>query len=163
MSMCLKSRIAGLALGALIVLVSDAPAQAGGNPKKFGGTITSETVPGTTVVDGAISSSLRTLTGDLAPFGEASGYIVQNVNETNLQFYGFFILSNQHGMVFGYLTGQLVPTDATFTSFHVYENVYLTGGTGKFEGISGSGTGVGLALSTGTSTEYESGTYTQGR
>ena len=159
MSMGLESRIDGLALGALLVFGMAAPAQAG--HKKFEGQVTSETIPGTTVVNGTTSSSLRTLTGDLEPFGKASGFIVQNVDETNLQFFGFFILSNEHGTVFGYLTGQLIPTDATFTSFHVLENVYLTGGTRKFAGISGSGTGVGLALASGTSTEYESGTFTQ--
>src|SRR5258708_25095203 len=127
MSMSLKSRIAGLAPIALIVFAMAGPARAG-HPQKFEGQLTSQMVPGTQVLNGTISSSLRTLSGHLVPFGQASGYIQQNVDQTTLQFYGFFILSNKEGSVFGYLTGQLVPTDATFTSFYVFENVYLTGG-----------------------------------
>jgi hypothetical protein len=162
MSMSLKTRTAGLALGALIVLGMAAPVRAG-HPQKFEGQLTSQTIPGTQVLEGTISSSLRALSGHMAPFGQASGYIQQNVDQTTLQFYGFFILSNKEGTVFGYLTGQLVPTDATFTSFYLFENVHLTGGTGKFAGISGTGTGTGLALASGMSTEFESGTFTQGR
>jgi hypothetical protein len=149
-------RIAALVLGALIATGSAAPSRA----DQFHGQVTSQLIPGTQVVHSGVASSLRTLSGDLAPFGPVSGLIQQNVDLSTLQFLGYFVLTTHGGSIYGYVTGQLVPTDQTFQSFHVIEQFTLTGGTGRWEGLQGTGTGVGTAYANGTATEYDSGTFT---
>jgi hypothetical protein len=160
--MVLKCRIAALVLGILVVIGAFARVRAD-QPREFSGQLVSQQIPGAQVARYGVSSSLRTLSGNLTPFGPVTGYIQQNVDLATLRFVGYFALKSSRGTIYGYITGQLVPTDMTFQSFHVFEQVYLTGGTDKLSGLSGMGSGTGLALASGTSKEFDSGTFTLGK
>jgi hypothetical protein len=160
---CSKCQFGGLILG--ILLVVGAPGRVGADPPRaFSGQLVSRMIPGTEVTRNGVASSLRVLLGELTPFGPVSGIIQQNVDLTTLppQFVGYFALESRGGLIFGYVTGQLIPKDPTFQNFYVIEQVHLTGGTGRWSGLSGTGTGMGIASADGTSMETDSGTFTTG-
>jgi hypothetical protein len=106
-----------------------------------------------------IRTQVRSITGQVSHLGRSEGMITQHINLLNLSFQGSFVLYAANGdSITGNVTGQLSTTSDP-NVLEVSEMIFITGGTGRFAGATGSATGEGQAFhNTGEADETFQGT-----